>query len=297
MADRSCQLGNGPVGAHGVVGRQLVRQVGNNRHRMATRWLARWAQQIVAAYDNYNYDMTTNGEQWVLERIGLAGLHCIFDVGANTGEWARMANRLHPAASIHCFEVIDDTFARLLESVGHLSNVYPVNIGLSDGSGTRQFKVYDDDSTKASMCDYPHPGLRYHWMKRPVTTGDSYLRCHSIRHIDFLKLDVEGGEQAALQGFSQALEFRCIDAVQFEYGRVNVLNGIWLRDLWALFEERGYMVGRIYPRGVDWSGYDFARDEDFRGANFLALRQELVDLAVHLEGHRARSCADTVSTA
>jgi hypothetical protein len=44
-------------------------------------------------------------------------------------------------------------------------------------------------------------------------------------------------------------------------------------DFHEYFEARGYAVGKIYPRGVDFRPYAVS-DEDFRGPNYLACRKD-----------------------
>ena len=63
------------------------------------------------------------------------------------------------------------------------------------------------------------------------------------------------------------------DLVQFEYGRVNVVNRFFLRDFYDFFEARGYAVGKIFPTSVDFRDYELS-DEDFMGPNYLACRRD-----------------------
>lgn len=64
-----------------------------------------------------------------------------------------------------------------------------------------------------------------------ITTIDSYLKTHDIQHVDFVKLDVEGHELAALKGMSGALQAGAIDMMQFEYGATFADSRILLRDI------------------------------------------------------------------
>ena len=109
-----------------------------------------------------------------------------------------------------------------------------------------------------------------------MTTGDKYCAEHGIAHIDLVKIDVEGMERQVLKtDLRTCLARNAIDLVQFEYGRANILNEFLLRDFHAFFEQRGYVVGKLYPNYVDFRGYDLA-DEDFAGPNFLACRSDKV---------------------
>lgn len=231
--------------------------------------------KFLECYENFNYDIHSNGERFVLETLARQPLTCIFDVGAHIGTWALLANQCLPNAKIHCFEIAKPTQVMLKEQTNGLSNIIVNDFGLSDREGEITLKFYPQVRDQSSIIDFPHP-IDYVLMKAPVTCGDLYMQKHGITHIDFVKLDVEGAEDRVLQGFSNALQNRLIDVIQFEYGQVNILTKFLLYDFYALFRKHGYGVGKIYPNYVDFRKYSFAH-EDFHGPNFLAVREELVD--------------------
>jgi hypothetical protein len=54
-----------------------------------------------------------------------------------------------------------------------------------------------------------------------------------------------------------------------------------LRDFYQLLEPAGYLVGKIFPNGVDFRPYS-PDDENFFGPNFLAVQRKADDLITHL---------------
>ena len=70
---------------------------------------------------------------------------------------------------------------------------------------------------------------------------------------------------------------RVAHIVQFEYGQVNIITKHLLRDHYAFFEGLGFVVGKIYPKWVEFRDYEL-RHEDFLGLNYLAVRKERRDL-------------------
>jgi len=86
-----------------------------------------------------------------------------------------------------------------------------------------------------------------------------------------------------LTGFGDMLARNDISLVQFEYGRVNIVNHFLLRDFYAFFRERGYVVGKIFPNYVEFRDYDLM-DEDFLGPNYLACAEDMVELRQALAG-------------
>jgi FkbM family methyltransferase len=228
---------------------------------------------LVDGYHNHDYDLKTNGEFWVLSTLARFPLSCFIDVGANIGDWTSAVKSTFPSATVHSFEIHPQTFATLSETMGRLSGVNVVNSGLSDRSEDLQLYCFGNQSELTSAIAYPHDEhLRRQTVAGHAVSGDSYVSQKSIDHIDFLKIDVEGMEDKVLRGFEETIRRDAIDVIQFEYGRVNILTHFLLRDFYEYLESRGYSVGKIYPRGVDFRPYSVL-DEDFRGPNYLACRK------------------------
>lgn len=259
-------------GALARVGRFVAR----HRRDRSIRTAAAVCERYLSWYANANYDLHTNGESFVLATLGKAGPRVIFDVGANVGDWTLEASRCCPGALIHAFEVAPPTFEQLTANVGHLANVCCCMAGLSDADGTIRMRYYAALPALTTATAYPH-ACPYSEIDGSVTTGDTYVASHGVEHIDLLKIDVEGMEQQVLRGFDATFARKAIDLVQFEYGRVSIVNGFLLRDFHAFFRDRGYLVGKIFPTYVDFRDYRLA-DEDFVGPNYLACREGRPDL-------------------
>ena len=68
--------------------------------------------------------------------------------------------------------------------------------------------------------------------------------------------------------------------IQFEYGYINISTKKMLLDFYTYLENKGYLVGKIFPKTVEFRKYDF-KYEDFLGPNFIAVKKtetELIDL-------------------
>lgn len=245
--------------------------------------MAAFCSAFLLAHNNHNYDLATNGEQWVLRRLAPFAPSVIFDVGANAGDWLTAALAALPGAHAHAFEIVEDTFAKLHRRVGGRADVTANAFGLSDSGGSLEMHLFDDDDEIASYVPYPHGSFTRR--KCPVRRGDDYVRQHAIDRINFLKLDVEGAEHLVLEGFSQTIDAGKIDVIQFEYGRVNILTHFLLFDFYNLLETKGYTVGKIYPDHVDFRPYTL-EDEDFIGPNYLAVRTARGDVIGALKGSR-----------
>lgn len=253
------------------------RFIASHRQSRLLSFIARRCARFQDKFENANDQVfEANGELRVLERLAGADLRCILDGGANVGAWASRAHDMLPAAVIHCFEIAPRTAAELRERVAGRSRIIVNDVGLSDSPGEVPLSYYPGVSALSTVTAFPHH-LPSEKITGRTTTGDAYLAEHGLAHVDFLKLDVEGAEPMALRGFTRAFAESRIDMVQFEYGQVSILTKFLLRDFYSFFEERGFRVGKVYPRGVEFRPYEFAH-EDFRGANFLAVRADREDL-------------------
>lgn len=260
--------------------------VARRRRSFVMTKIASLCRRYLAWHGNFNYDLWTNGEAFVLQTIAAFRPRLLLDVGANVGEWSLAANAHCPDAEVHAFEIAPPTFESLVANTRHLPRVSCRNVGLSEAAGTVRLRHYAACPALTTSADYPHP-LPFVELDGQVISGDAYAAAQGLERIDLLKIDVEGMEQQVLKGFEGMLRRKAIDLIQFEYGRVNIMNGFLLRDFHAFFGERGYVVGKIFPNHVDFRAYDLA-DEDFMGPNYLACRADLPDYVDALRGERAR---------
>jgi FkbM family methyltransferase len=264
------------------------------RHRRARpcSWLGRLSYLVWRAYENRNFDMQTNGEEWCLRQIGGDKLQakCVFDVGANVGEWLLLCRQYLPGAAIHAFEIAPPVFDQLRKNVGDRPHIALNPVGLSDQEG--ELDIFYTDSSDQLTTAYREnfsEAFETSGAKRQapqsirarVIRGDDYAREQGISMIDFLKIDVEGMEESVLRGFSTMFQEHRIRLVQFEYNTTNIVSKFMLRDAHQFFTSLGYRLGKLYPNHVEFRDYHF-RQEDFCGPNMIAVRKEDEELLKRL---------------
>jgi FkbM family methyltransferase len=260
---------------------RVIFHLAKNRKTFPVRWASKLARKIINGVENRSYDTELNGEEMILQRLGALKPEVFFDVGANRGDWSAMVRRHFPSSSLHCFEIAPAMQQALETTLKNLPPpVYFNRFGLSDHSGVVKLNFCTDDDGLSTVFA-PSVDAKFVEVEVPVETGDDYLQKHSIRQIDFLKLDVEGAESLVLAGFSRALKDGSIKVIQFEYTRANIMSRFLLRDFYQLLEPAGYLVGKIFPNGVDFRPYS-PDDENFFGPNFLAVQRKADDLITHL---------------
>lgn len=253
------------------------------RHRNS-RLLRRLDQICVRyhqAFENLDYDFSQNGENFVLATLSRhTELKTIFDVGANTGEWAALAASIAPDARIYSFEIVPETFRQLKKNTIGFGNVSAFGLGLSDTPG--KIPVFYSPNRNANATCVEGVTELFHKhnpdaVEAEVTTGDSFCIKHGIDEIDFLKMDVEGFEPRVLRGLENLLQAGRVKVIQFEYGYVNIVVKFLLKDYYDLLERYNMQIGKIFPNYVDFKDYEL-QDEDFFGPNYLAVHSSCSDL-------------------
>ena len=232
--------------------------------------------------ENFNYDINTNGERWLLQTLaGQNRLENVFDVGANHGDWAASVLKVNPDAMVHCFEICPPTFLKLSARLSAYKGDVILNpFGLSDSAGEIKIRYCPEGDGGTTMFDTVL-NLKTETISAKVAAGKGYCVEHDIKRIDLVKLDVEGAEHLVLRGFEELLNPVDIPVVQFEYGMVNILTKFLLRDFYQFFDGRGYQVGKLFPESVRFRPYRF-EDEDFLGPNYVAVSPQIAPLLAKL---------------
>ncbi len=246
-----------------------------NCHSGLLRPFALLGRSLNKFYENLNYHFESNGEQRALAILAQFPCQTIFDVGANVGQWTLTAKTLLPHAQFFCFEPIPQIYTRLKNLESH-ENIRTFNVALGAKTGKAKFFTYEKGHELSSVYPYAH-------QEKPsevfveIVSGDDFMEANHIDRIDLLKVDAEGHDLAVLRGFDRALTAGKIGAVQFEYGRINIVSKALLHDFHEYLGGYGYQVGKIYPKSVSFKKYDFSM-EDFIGPNFLAIPEKNLSL-------------------
>jgi len=249
-----------------------------NRKIRKVRTFGNLIKALYYSYENHNYDFNKNGEKYVLNALKDFEIQTIFDVGANRGHWTKSAKQAFPKAKVYAFEIIKDTYLEFLKNTQGLEGVNSFNLGLDEKKGEVEMNfvtTLGSGNSSTYDTDFPNEAIEKRVCK--VSTIDNMMEELGIKHIDFLKIDVEGMEPRVLKGAIEALKQKRIKAIQFEYGMVSVETHFLLKDYYDFFENVGYKVGKIYPSYIDFTPYHRTK-ENFIGPNFLAVKKDDLQL-------------------
>lgn len=244
--------------------------------RRFTNALAEAALGFTRRIGNEDFDARRNGEERVVRALSELQPRLVFDVGANAGTWSRGVAELYPGCEVHAFEIVPSTAEALRRALAAVPRVRVNDFGLSDASG--EIPIHLPEAAAPTMATaFPVPsgvadGTRYTRLVQCRTRrAEEYLLEQELGRIDFVKIDVEGMDLKVIRGFGAALQ--SVRALQFEYGVFNIASHDLLFDFCRYLNERGFTVGKIYPRWVEFFEYGFAR-ENFFGSNYVAVRTE-----------------------
>ncbi|MEA5474681.1 FkbM family methyltransferase [Synechococcus sp. CCY9201] len=155
-------------------------------------------------YENGNYDPASNGEAWLLQQLACFRPALILDVGANRGEYSRLALDICPQARVIAFEPIPSVFAQLEAALGQEPRAELHNAALADSNGEIRFLF--DPARTGNTSAVVGVQTAIHGLTAPEQITASALRldhfCDSngVNHIDLLKIDVEGFESQVMAG-------------------------------------------------------------------------------------------------
>lgn len=177
----------------------------------------------------------------------------IFDAGANFGDTVLKYHSLYPEAAIYAFEPFPATFAGLIEKTKSLKLVHGFQVALSDHPGTDVFYVNKNVDTN-SLLQSQNIGLSSDAQVQNegridvnLVTIDAFCAEHRIGSIDILKLDIQGGELAALKGAERLLREKKIKLIYSEtYFRPQYVNQPLFYDIANYLRQFGYHLQDIY---------------------------------------------------
>ena len=145
----------------------------------------------------------------------------IFDCGAFQGEWTRSASRIFPGSQIVAIEpnpFLQETLRHRISGVQPSPILFKAALGESPGKST--LNIWGEKSSDAGASLYEHvSGNAAVRVEVQIDTLDNIAEKTGLLP-DLIKLDLQGGELAALKGGGKTLrhaefamiEFGCLDA-------------------------------------------------------------------------------------
>jgi FkbM family methyltransferase len=178
---------------------------------------------------------------WLLN----AGVRTVFDVGANTGQFARAIHEVLPEATIYSFEPLSDCFEQLQTTMAGVKNFRAFATALAEENGKAEF-FRSSWSPSSSLL----PMQQLHKRNFPFTAKETREMVDVRRLDDFagelpiedeilIKLDVQGAEDKVISGAKTLLRRAKILIV--ETSTASLYEGQPLfADILRILEGEGY---------------------------------------------------------
>lgn len=214
----------------------------------------------------------------------LSGAPVCLHVGASDGRHSYVMTQVAPKARIYAFEPSAFAFEVLKLCVswhGIGRQVTPVHAAVSDHPGElllvtpkktsgRMGRAYAYVAETApngpARPDLDDTGMEL--QPTPVVTLDGWCREHGVDRVDFIRMDIEGAEQKALEGALEILDRDCPHVLlEIHPPMLQARFGGSGQEVLEIFRRRGYRMfaldgDRLEERttlveGVPWKDYFF----------------------------------------
>lgn len=181
---------------------------------------------------NIKYDRLTRA---ILKKHIKNTDHCI-DVGCHKGEILDLFLRYAPEGKHYAFEPIPYLFEDLKTTYKNQAQVFP--FALSNNAGESSFQLIKNapaySGIKKRKYDISNPEIEQ--IKVIKETLDRVVPPN--QRIDFIKIDVEGGEFDVMKGATKLLK-RCKPIVLFEFGKgASDFYGTLPRELYSFLSDK-----------------------------------------------------------
>ena len=174
------------------------------------------------------------------------GIDLVLDVGANTGQYAKILRKAGYAGQIVSFEPLSTAFSRLARSASHDPRWLAVNLGLGSRDRSATIHVSGDSQASSLLRMLPlHKEIAPYFSsvgEESITIRklDSIWEEHVPAHRKvYLKIDTQGFEKQVLAGAAQSVPH--IQIIQVEMSIEPLYEGaILVPDMLRWMQRKGF---------------------------------------------------------
>ena len=209
------------------------------RFSFPEKYTWRWKFAMLAGF----YE---KGTTRLLKKIIRPGM-TVVDIGAHIGYFTRLAaKRAGPRGHVYAFEPDPDNRLLLEKNVHSYSFVSVGPEAITSKVGTVSF--YHVHGSTGCHSIIPQPNASEFTV--PATTLDAFVESRRITHIDVIKMDIEGGEWAALEGMRNVLKQKPLSIITEWKPDVLMQGGHNPEMLLSMLEHEGFSLSVITDAGL-----------------------------------------------
>lgn len=216
-------------------------------------------------------------ENEIIHRLLIDKPRLAIDIGGNIGDYSAELRARNPDVEIHIFEpdntnliILNDRFTK-----DDLIVVAPYAVSNSTGNATLYADTPGSALASLTKRNLEHISIDFE-NKQNVSTirfEDYWKNVLSSRLLDIVKIDIEGHELDALNGFGSAIE--SVKVLQFEFGGCNIDTRTFFQDFWYFFKQYNFDLYRITPYGMEPISRYREVDEFYSTTNYIARNTRL----------------------
>jgi len=196
-------------------------------------------------------------DKWLAQKALLQAQHApiILDIGANVGQTLEAYKALFPESEIHSVEPFPDSFLALQQVASRYSGTHIYQLAMAEQPGEHALyvnQVYHATNSllprpASGHCYYPEGARLDDRITVKTNTLDLLAQQTGLGYIDILKMDIQGGELAALRGATGLLEKQSIGLIITEVMFVpHYEGGAMFNEIHDFMLQMDYSLFGIY---------------------------------------------------
>ena len=178
-------------------------------------------------------------ELWMDRYLDVKDDQVFIDVGAHVGKYALRIAKRNPRSMVIAIEPGHMQFSALIEGIkeNKLNNVIPLNIAAWDSATRIKLMIYSATGT-SSVMNMPGIGHLIRVENVDAKPLDDVVNELGIKHVDWVKIDVEGAELHVLRGFRNGI-------IKFKPRVIIEIKEFNRREVFKFFDEVNYTCHHI----------------------------------------------------
>jgi FkbM family methyltransferase len=187
------------------------------------------------------------------------GINLVFDIGANTGQYAHSIRKLGYTGRIVSFEPLPDAYSKLQDNTLSDSEWTAVNTAIGNTIGKTVIHVAQNSYSSSILDILPRhvesaaDSMYVDQITVPVKTLDSLFNDYfKPGDHPLLKIDTQGFERQVIEGATESLPK--VIGLQLELSLVPLYQGETLmQEMLNLLREKGFVLMSIEPGHQDYT--------------------------------------------
>lgn len=205
---------------------------------------------LLCGIDVYPSDHRNSVQAFLQHLFVNKGVTSVWDVGANTGQYAEMLRNIGFKGSILSFEPIPEAWAVIKEkATGDAGWRIWERLAIASASGSAELMI-TSDSVSSSLLSPLDTNKVIHSINVETATLASVVEKARPAGVTLLKLDCQGSEYEILE--SAASKISVFEYVQIEASIYPFYDGeknVW--QITELMSQKGYDVAFVFPGVAD----------------------------------------------